>query len=337
MTDAEHGQTPYAVLGVDRHATAAELRRAYRRRQRQTHPDLGGDAVQFHAVQLAWERVGTAAARAAYDREAAGAPRGPRPASAEGAAGRWAAADEGTRVWTAGTRRGSTGTPSRARSYGHPGGASRQRFLTLLREWVGRGTDVADPYEADLLARAPVEIRHALADALAEEATARILGALGPAWAVWHDVATGGGGWTSRADVAVAEAPKLDHVVLGPTGLFVVQSEDWGGPVRVHGYDLASEALPPGERPVRALVGRARIVRGWRVRPAALVVVLPDAALDQDVVLLRRGRGRRPPAFAVRRRALAGFLTAGPAGARRVGDAEFFELREHLNRLVRFV
>ncbi|WP_418608263.1 MFS transporter [Georgenia sp. SUBG003] len=41
MTDADPGTTPYDVLGVDRHASAEELRRAYRRRQRETHPDLG--------------------------------------------------------------------------------------------------------------------------------------------------------------------------------------------------------------------------------------------------------------------------------------------------------
>ncbi|MHB1064430.1 MAG: J domain-containing protein [Georgenia sp.] len=329
MTDIEHGESPYAVLGVDRYATAAELRRAYRRRQRQTHPDLGGDPARFHAVQLAWERIGTAEARAAYDREAAGAPRRPQSATR---------ADEGARVWTSGMHRGSTGAPSRARSYGHPGGASRQRFLVLLREWAGRGTELADPYDEGLLARAPVEIRQALADALAEEATARILSDLGPSWAVWHDVATAdGGAWAHRADVALTDAPKLDHVALGPTGLFIIQSEDWGGPVRVHGYDLLADALPPGQRPVKALAERARIARRWRVTPSGLVIVLPDAALAEDVVLLRRGRGRRPATFAVRRRALAGFLAVGVAGVRRVGDAEFFDTREHLNRVIRFV
>lgn len=329
MSEGAGEASPYAVLGVARDATQAELRRAYRRRQRLTHPDLGGDAAQFHAVQVAWESVGTAQARAAYDREAAGAPRAPRPTTAQ---------DEGSRVWTAGTGRGSTGAPSRARSYGHPGGASRQRFLTLLREWAGRGTEIADPYDAALLGRAPTEIRHALADALAEEATARTLSALGPAYAVWHDVATEAGGrWATRADVALTDAPKLDHVLLGPTGLFFLQSEDWGSPVRVHGYDLAAAALPAGERPVKAFAERARVARTWRVVPTALVVVLPDAAIGEDVVLLRRGRGRRPAMFAVRRRALAGFLTAGPAGTRRLSDAQFFETREHLNRLIRFV
>lgn len=326
VTQTEPSDTPYAVLGVDPHASEAELRRAYRRRQRQTHPDLGGDAVAFHAVQVAWERVGTPAGRAAYDREAAGAPRRP------------GTDDEGTRVWTSGTRRGSASTPSRARSYGHPGGAARQRYLTLVREWAGRGTDLPDPYDEALLRRAPAEIRRVLANALAEESTARTLGALGSSFVVWHDVATEDGtGWMGRADVAVTDVPKIDHVVLGPSGLFVVQSEDFGGPVHVRGWELVSPALLEDERPVRALLRRARIARSWRVAVTAAVVVLPDAALGDDVVLLRRARGRRPAAVAVRRRALAGVLTAGPAGGGRVDDAAFFEIRDRLNQLIRFV
>ncbi|RPF27776.1 J domain-containing protein [Georgenia muralis] len=316
--------SPYAVLGVDRRASAAELRRAYRRRQRKTHPDLGGDPVAFHAVQVAWERIGTPAARAAYDREAAGAPH--RPGGRD---------EEGTRTWTSGTRRGSARAPSRARSYGHPGGASRQRFLTLVREWAGRGTALEDPYDEDLLARAPVEIRHALADALAEESTARTLGALGASWVLWHDVVTEAGEWTLRPGAPVTDPPKIDHVALGPTGLFLVQSEDWGAPVTVRGSELVSPGLPPGEEPVRAFERRARIVRSWRVAVAALVVVLPDDALAEDVILLRRAGWRHATVYAVRRRALGALLSGGTG--RRIGEEEFFAVRDRLNQVIRFV
>jgi hypothetical protein len=330
MTDAAPGTTPYDVLGVDRHASAEELRRAYRRRQRQTHPDLGGDPAAFHAVQIAWERVGTPAVRAEYDRTAAGAPRSARSAPPE---------DEGTRVWTSGTSRGSARAPSAARSYGHPGGASRQRYLTLVREWVGRGVDLTDPYEEDLLRRAPHEVRHALADALAEEATARIVSNLGPSFAVWHDVATAtdSGSWTHDAGLGPSESTKLDHVVLGPTGLFVLQSEDWGAPARPRGSELVSDALPPGERPVRSLARRAGIARSWRVTVTAVVLVLPDDALGEDVVLLRRGRGRRPARLAVRRSSLSFLLTVGLPGTGRLPDAAFFEIRTRLQQQIRFV
>src|SRR5699024_9834580 len=45
------------VLGVPAGAAWAVVRRAYRRRVRQTHPDLGGSAADFHRVQQAWEAL----------------------------------------------------------------------------------------------------------------------------------------------------------------------------------------------------------------------------------------------------------------------------------------
>lgn len=61
----------YAVLGVPRSASADEIRTAYRRAARATHPDLHpGDASaheRFKRVQLAYEVLGDPARRAAYD------------------------------------------------------------------------------------------------------------------------------------------------------------------------------------------------------------------------------------------------------------------------------
>ncbi len=45
----------YAVLGVEREATPDEIRQAGRRRQRETHPDMGGSSEDFVRVQLAIE------------------------------------------------------------------------------------------------------------------------------------------------------------------------------------------------------------------------------------------------------------------------------------------
>lgn len=61
----------YDVLGVDRSASTEELRAAYRRRARETHPDAGGDVGAFHAVQAAWEVLGDPERRRAYDRTGA--------------------------------------------------------------------------------------------------------------------------------------------------------------------------------------------------------------------------------------------------------------------------
>lgn len=57
----------YDVLGVDRSASADELKRAYRRKARESHPDAGGDEEQFKAVTHAYEVLSDASRRARYD------------------------------------------------------------------------------------------------------------------------------------------------------------------------------------------------------------------------------------------------------------------------------
>jgi curved DNA-binding protein CbpA len=61
----------YAVLGVQRGASADEIRTAYRRAARASHPDLHPEDVTAHdrfmRVQKAYEVLGDPARRAAYD------------------------------------------------------------------------------------------------------------------------------------------------------------------------------------------------------------------------------------------------------------------------------
>ncbi len=352
MTDQIRDTTPYQVLGVAPDASPEALRRAYRRALRRTHPDTGGDAESFLAVQQAWRLVGTQAARRAYDAAHAGARAaydgGAHPGSSAppgaGSGSRGRAAGNGHagayapgRVWTAGSTAGGTRAPSRARSYGHPGGWSRERYLTLLREWVGRGVSIEDPYEDRLVSSAPAEIRHALADAQAEEATARLLADLGSAFTVWHDVATGRGNdtWARDASARPTNPAKIDHVVLGPTGLFMLQSEDWGAPVTVKGTKLFCPGLAKGTRPMKELTQRARVARRWGVRPSALVIVLDDDALATDLASL--GTKRSVARFVLRRRALADRLAGGLPDVAPLTAEELFTARTALQRAVQFV
>lgn len=66
--------THYDLLGVRPDATAIELREAWRRLARQSHPDVGGDAQTFKAAATAYEVLSDPVLRAAYDREALGRP-----------------------------------------------------------------------------------------------------------------------------------------------------------------------------------------------------------------------------------------------------------------------
>lgn len=66
MTNSQRDH--YQVLGVDPTADRAAIRSAYRRRARESHPDHGGDAEEFHLVQEAWDVLGDQRRRADYDR-----------------------------------------------------------------------------------------------------------------------------------------------------------------------------------------------------------------------------------------------------------------------------
>jgi len=293
--DSPLSASAYEVLGVAHDVDDDDLRRAYRLRLRETHPDTGGDAARFVQVQRAWDLVGSPEARAVYDR---GHGFTDAPSFSPDAPG-----------WRPPQR--PADTRPRARSFGQPGGWRRERYLTLIREWVGRGAPVDDPYDPALVRTAPHEIRRLLADALAEEATARIVADLGMGYTVWHDVA---------ADPRDPEA-KLDHVVLGPSGLYALLSEDFGSAVRTRRGEIIGEGVGA---PVATLVQRARAI-----------VVLPDDDVAQAIEELGRVRGL--VVAVVGRSALSTVLRRGVAGAREIGGNELFDVRTRLQQTVRFV
>jgi hypothetical protein len=308
MPDSPITATPYDVLRVPSTSTEDQLKAAYRKRLRETHPDTGGDAASFTAVQAAWEIIGTPEARAIYDR------------------GHSRAAEPGFSWAPRAAPRGDA--RPRARSHGHPGGWRRERYLVLMREWVGRGESLDDPYDPVLVRSAPRQLRHILADALAEESTARTLSELGIGYTVWHDVSTG------------PPEEKIDHIVLGPTGLFAMLSEDYGAPAHVRRGELV-EPEAPDARPFRDLGLRAKVIaRAAQVRFSALVIVLPDDQLSDERLtdgLQVLGSIRGASTVVVKRSRLAGLMREGLPGARIVGGTELFDVRTRLQNAITFV
>jgi|694.fasta_scaffold80536_2 DnaJ-class molecular chaperone len=57
----------YTTLGVAKNASQDEIKRAYRKLASQHHPDKGGDKNKFQEVQAAYDTLGDADKRAAYD------------------------------------------------------------------------------------------------------------------------------------------------------------------------------------------------------------------------------------------------------------------------------
>lgn len=301
MPDSPASPTPYEILGVAATASQADLRRAYRRLLRETHPDTGGSPARFHAVQRAWERVGEPAARTAWDK---GHP----------------ARDASFETTAPAARRRPEGSSLRARSYGHPGGQARERFLALMREWAGRGPALPDPYDPALVRSAPREIRHLLADALAEEATARAVSTLGIGYTIWNGVQAARG--------------RIDHVVLGPAGLFAIMSEDWGSELRVVRGELEGDGLEPGEQPVRTLSRQARALgRTLRVRFTTMLIVVPDDSLAEPMTLI----GRKGDLAIVRLSVVPMVLRDGIGTGERLSIESVFDVRTRLQHGIRFV
>ena len=317
--DSPLSSSPYEVLGVPSTATHEQLRRAYRLKLRETHPDTGGAAKHFHAVQHAWELIGTPEARAAFDRTGRGLHE----------------TASGGQTWAPAPPPKRPDARPQARAYGHPGGWYRERYLDLLHEWAGRGVDIPDPYDPALLRSAPREVRHLLAAAVAEEDTARVLSTLGIGFTIWHDVRTDAARAVPAGNDTRNDHGKLDHIVLGPTGLWAMLSEDWGEPVKTKRGELIGPALAPGERPVHELSVRARaFARAARVKFSALVVVVPDGASPEDVIALGSVRGAQ--ALLVQRPRIVDLVRTGLPGVA-TGGTDLFEVRTRVASAVQYV
>jgi len=307
MFDSPLSASAYEVLGVVARASDEELRRAYRLQLRRTHPDTGGDATVFIQVQRAWELVGTPELRAAYDR------------------GHGFAEDEvAWDGWRAPAAR--TDTRPRAKAYGEAGASRRRHYVAQVHAWAG--SEVPDPYDPAFVRTIPRELRRILANALAEEHTARSVADLGMGFTAWHDVAVPGG------SALPAPPDTLDHIVLGPSGLYGLMSADFGEIARFRGGEVIGSGAGP-RAPITALVTQVRTVaRSARVRFGGAILVLPDDDLAQATTPLGAIRGTT--VVVARRSTLRTLLRSGVPGSRTIGGTELFDVRTRIQQTVRF-
>lgn len=60
-------QDYYDILGVSKSASADEIKRAYRKKAHQHHPDKGGESEKFKEINEAYQVLGDERKRSAYD------------------------------------------------------------------------------------------------------------------------------------------------------------------------------------------------------------------------------------------------------------------------------
>ena len=114
--------------------------------------------------------------------------------------------------------------------------------------------------------------------AAGEEWTAGELKKLGPDWRVYHDIPDGHANW--------------DHIVIGPTGVFAIDSKNLSQPATVDATGLRSGRLRYGGSSTRGSAARMKEVieqqTGVSVWVQGVVAVwgdLPDGAVKRDKVL----------------------------------------------------
>lgn len=66
----------YDTLGVDPKASAAEIKKAYRKKAKETHPDAGGSPEAFTAIALAYRTLSDESQREYYDKYGQEKPKG---------------------------------------------------------------------------------------------------------------------------------------------------------------------------------------------------------------------------------------------------------------------
>lgn len=149
-----------------------------------------------------------------------------------------------------------------------PAAAGAALMLVVLGAWAALG-------------RAGRRYRSYLKGARGEEIVARELSLLPEDWTVFHGVARGG-------LEAMCGGGDFDHVVLGPGALYVVETKNWAGPVRLEGATVSAGGATASRSPVAQVRREANALRRRLKRqlppemPVRGVVCFASNGLERD-------------------------------------------------------
>ncbi len=100
-----------------------------------------------------------------------------------------------------------------------------------------------------------------LKGARGEEAAARVLALLPDAFTVFHGLAA------TRRGILAQGGADLDHVVVGPTGVFVIETKNWNGSIAIQDGELICAGARPSRPPLDQVKAAASALRS-RLRAA---------------------------------------------------------------------
>jgi hypothetical protein len=105
-----------------------------------------------------------------------------------------------------------------------------------------------------------------------EERVALLLAGLPSAYHVFHDVPCGGAGG-------------IDHAVIGPTGLFVVETKCWAGAVTLEGGEILVDGGAPSRAPIPQARASARALAAFlSERLEAVPACVPVVCFASDTL-----------------------------------------------------
>jgi len=287
----------YETLGLPTNASAKQIKAAYRRAARATHPDHGGDPAAFRLVTLAYEVLGNPEMRARYDRSygTATAP-GASTSSAESFAAGPAFTTAPSR--TTGSRSAAKAPAVYVPAYDSPEASSAVPAAVARQQIHGAPRKRGIFGAASRLQREARTVRLLSQQILPDMPSARLVNGL-------HSPDSRG--YIDHAVLAGYRLALVDSMML-PRGIF-----QWdGSTLRKDGRVIEPPRLAPAVRHMQDLFPELN-VEGWTV------IHSPDGNLHEPVIDYARGYDPHSHALvhvvnAARLvRELKHFLASGPA------------------------